>query len=98
MLDENSGLTQSYYRLKYLEGNLYMCSSFIAIHPAVVETFHSKLQMLTSSGARRKVRKIHHLESMNACTKFVPAGPLDVEWFHRISENFDLNFEKSRHY
>ncbi len=61
---------------------------FMAIHPRVVETFHSKPQMSTSWWRQKKsqritrVIRIHHLGTIYVCTKyFMTIPPVVVEIF-----------------
>ncbi len=76
-----------------------MCvPSFMAIHPIAVETFHLKPQSSASwwhwskSQGIAIVMRIHPLGTMNICARFCanPSTVVDVEIFHRISENFNL--------
>ena len=68
----------------------------MAIHPIVVETFHSKPQTSTSWWRGVKVggssKSSGYTSSTNhECLNHICANPsIDVEIFHRMSENSDL--------
>lgn len=70
-------------------------TNVMTIHPIVVETFYSKPQMWTLWRRWRKSEGIKSFvyiiwESWISVQRFTPVHPVDVEIFHRVSENTDL--------
>ncbi len=91
-LDENSIIKS------ILRGTRICAPDFMALHPIVVQIYHSKPQMSPSRRRQRKnqritkLSKIHYQEIMNVQNSHL----VDVEIFHRISEEFDLLVVKKK--